>query len=84
MTATEPSDRNALALDGLGHGDDGADPAPHCGATIHYLRRPTTEARLINAIVSVAQRLQEALLEHGALPEGGPYPFPELAPSGQP
>lgn len=84
MTVTDPSDREALALDGSGLEDAGADPEPHRGATIHYLRRPTTQTRHVNAIVSVAQRLQEVLLEHGALPEGGPFPFPELAPTGQP
>lgn len=84
MTAVDPSDRDALAVDGLGLEDAGAAPAPHRGATIHYLRSPTTQARHVNAIVSVAQRLQEVLLEHGALPEDGPFPFPELAPTGQP
>lgn len=84
VTATNTSDRDDLAVDGLGLGGVGADSAPQRSATIHYLRRPTTQARHIFAIVSVARQLQEVLIEHGALPEGGPFPFPELAPTGQP
>jgi hypothetical protein len=84
VTAADPSDREALALAGLGLEDAGANPAPHRGATIHYLRSPTTQARHVNAIVSVSRRLQEVLIEHGAVPEDGPFPFPELAPTGQP
>jgi len=84
VTAVEPSDHEALARNDFGREDAGAAAAPHRGASIHYLRSPTTQAMHVNAIVSVAQRLQEVLLEHGALPEGGPFPFPELAPTGQP
>ena len=54
-----------------------ADARP--SATIHYLFDPRTPS--LNAIISVARRLQEVLLEHGALPEGAPLPFPALAPN---
>lgn len=62
--------------------DDGndrpeADTRP--SATIHYIYDPRNPS--INAIVSVARRLQEVLIEHGGLPEGGALPFPALAPT---
>ena len=50
-------------------------------ATIHYIYDPYNVPRVINAITSVARRLQEALIEYNALPAGGALPFPELAPA---
>lgn len=54
-----------------------ADARP--SATIHYIYDPRNPS--INAIVSVARRLQQTLIEHGGLPEGGALPFPALAPT---
>ena len=45
-------------------------------ATIHYIGNPHNPPLM--AIISVAARLQEVLLETGALSEGDPLPFPEL------
>ena len=47
-------------------------------ATIHYIYDPFNPSQ--DAIVSVARRLQEVLIQYGALPEGGALPFPALAP----
>ena len=68
--------------------DRGSDPAdfapPVAGpdtrpsATIHYIYDPFNPSQ--DAIVSVARRLQEVLIQYGALPEGGALPFPALAP----
>ena len=58
---------------------DNSDKARTKGAKIHYIYDPFNPP--LNAIVSVARRLQEVLIEHGALPEGGPLPFPALAPA---
>ena len=52
--------------------------APSHGATIHCIYDPFNPS--LNAIISVARRLQEVLIEHNALPEGGQLPFPALAP----
>lgn len=57
-------------------GEPALDPRP--SATIHYLYDPSNPP--INAIVSVARRLQEVLIEFNALPAGAPLPFPALAP----
>ena len=54
-----------------------ADTRP--SATIHYIYDPFNPP--LTAIISVARRLQEVLLEYGALPEGAPLPFPALAPN---
>ncbi len=54
-------------------------PDTRPSATIHCisdLRNPS-----INAIVSVSRRLQEFLIEQGAIPPDGPFPFPALAPT---
>ncbi|MFM5924582.1 MAG: hypothetical protein ACKOPG_10405 [Novosphingobium sp.] len=50
-------------------------------ATIHYIYDPFNPP--LNAIISVARRLQECLIEYGALPEGAALPFPALAPADQ-
>lgn len=67
-------------------GPDPADFAPPATepearpiATIHCIYDPLNPS--INAIVSAARRLQEALIQYGALPEGGALPFPALAPT---
>ena len=54
-------------------------PGARPSATIHYIYDPLNPS--INAIVSVARRLQEVLIQYGALPEGGALPFPALAPT---
>lgn len=72
MSATEPSDREV--------DDASCQISPQCGATIHTIYNPFNPP--LNAIISVARRLQEALIEHGALSPDGPFPFPELAPKG--
>ena len=70
---------------------DSAAQLPSCGAQetqqterpsamIHYIYDPFNPSQ--DAIVSVARRLQEVLIEHGALPESGELPFPALAPAG--
>lgn len=51
---------------------------PRPSATIHYIYDGYNPP--LNAIISVARRLQEVLIQHGALPEGGALPFPALAP----
>ena len=53
-------------------------PTERPSASIHYIYDPFNPSQ--DAIVSVARRLQEVLIEHGALPEGGALPFPALAP----
>ena len=53
-------------------------PGPRPSATIHYIYDPFNPSQ--DAIVSVARRLQEVLIQYGALPEGGALPFPALAP----
>ena len=62
----------------IAHPEGEADPRP--SATIHYIYNPFSPS-VINAIASVAKRLQEALIEYGALPDGAPLPFPYLASS---
>ncbi|MBV1687441.1 hypothetical protein KRR38_07060 [Novosphingobium sp. G106] len=59
----------------------------HCGQAVEVDRPSATIHRIydpynppLNAIISVARRLQEVLLETGAL-DGRPLPFPELAPA---
>ena len=54
-------------------------PTERPSAMIHYIYDPFNPSQ--DAIVSVARRLQEVLIEHGALPEGGVLPFPALAPA---
>lgn len=58
-----------------------AAPDPRPSATVHYIYDPLNPS--INAIVSVARRLQEVLLEHGAIPDGVPLPCPMLAPTNE-
>ena len=53
-------------------------PPERPSAMIHYIYDPFNPSQ--DAIVSVARRLQEVLIEHGALPAGGALPFPALAP----
>ena len=53
-------------------------PATRPTASIHYIYDPFNSSQ--DAIVSVARRLQEVLIEFGAFPEGGALPFPALAP----
>ena len=60
----------------IAHPEGEADPRP--SATIHYIYDPFNPSQ--DAIVSVARRLQEVLIQYGALPEGGALPFPALAP----
>ncbi len=55
-----------------------AEPDTRPSATIHYIYDPFNPSQ--DAIVSVARRLQEVLIQYGALPEGGALPFPALAP----
>ena len=69
-----------------GSGDEPAEiaqpegePDTRPSATIHYIYDPFNPSQ--NAIVSVARRLQEVLIQYGALPEGGALPFPALAPA---
>lgn len=57
------------------------DQAPPTSATIHYIYDPFDPP--LNAIISVARRLQEVLIQYGALPEGRHLPFPALAPADQ-
>lgn len=54
-------------------------PGARPSATIHCIYDPLNPS--INAIVSVARRLQEVLIQYGALPEGGALPFPALVPT---
>lgn len=56
-----------------------ADQPPRPSASIHYIYDPFNPS--LNAIISVARRLQEVLIQHGGLPEGAPLPFPALAPA---
>lgn len=51
---------------------------PRASATVHLIYDPFDPP--INAIVSVARRLQEFPIEVGGLPPGQPLPFPALAP----
>lgn len=53
-------------------------PGRRPSAAIHYIFDEHNPP--LNAIISVARRLQEVLIQHGALPEGGALPFPALAP----
>ena len=54
------------------------EPDTRPSATIHYIYDPFNPSQ--DAIVSVARRLQEVLIQYDALPEGGALPFPALAP----
>ena len=54
------------------------EPDARPSATIHYIYDPFNPSQ--DAIVSTARRLQELLIQYGALPEGGALPFPALAP----
>lgn len=59
--------------------DNSTDPRVCEGAetaTIHYLGNPYDPP--LNAIIGNARRLQEVLIESGAL-DGWPLPFPALA-----
>lgn len=79
MTASDPSDREGRAANDMAIAPAAAGFRAQHGATIHHICNPLNPS--INAIVSVARRLQEVLIQHGALPECGPFPFPELAPT---
>lgn len=67
--------------DPAGFTQPAAEPGARPSATIHYIYDPFNAPRMINAISSVAKRLQDALLEFDAIPEGTPLPFPYLASS---
>ena len=54
-------------------------PSARPSATIHCIYDPLNPS--INAIVSAARRLQAVLIEQGAIPPDGPFPFPPLAPA---
>jgi hypothetical protein len=51
-------------------------------ATVHYIYDPNNPS--LNAIISVARRLQEVLIETGAITDGQELPFPALAPTALP
>lgn len=46
---------------------------------VHYIYDPYNPS--LNAIISVARRLQEVLIETGAITDGQEMPFPALAPT---
>ncbi len=60
----------------LGDGGD-LQAAERRSASIHCIYDPLNPS--LNAIISVARRLQELLIENNALPVGGQLPFPALA-----
>lgn len=61
------------------HSPEPVDARP--SATIHYIYDPYNPP--LNAIISVARRLQDVLFEYGAIAEDQPLPFPPLAPTGR-